>query len=69
MQGFKVILQQWFNAVTIAVVDPAFDPFVLLELPMVTDVKSVLCVDGEVRRPVLRHPHVRSSNRPHTEVG
>jgi hypothetical protein len=52
MDGFKVILQsKWFNAVTIAVVDTAFDPFSLLELPMVTDVKSVLCVDGEVREP------------------
>ena len=57
MQGFKVILQsKWFNAVTIAVVDPAFDPFVLLELPMVTDVKSVLCVDGEVREPDASAP-------------
>ena len=33
MDGFKVILQsKWFNAVTIAVVDTAFDPFALLEL-------------------------------------
>ena len=57
MDGFKVILKsKWFNAVTIAVVDPAFDPFVLLELPMVTDVKSVLCVDGEVREPDASAP-------------
>ncbi|MGB1122289.1 MAG: hypothetical protein ACPG08_02105, partial [Flavobacteriales bacterium] len=52
MDGFKVILQsKWFNAVTIAVVDTAFDPFALLELPMVTDVKSVLGIDGEIREP------------------
>lgn len=57
MDGFKVILQsKWFNAVTIAVVDPAFDPFALLELPMVTDVKSVLGIDGEVREPAAVEP-------------
>ena len=57
MDGFKVILQsKWFNAVTIAVVDTAFDPYALLELPMVTDVKSVLCVDGEVREPAAAAP-------------
>lgn len=57
MDGFKVILQsKWFNAVTIAVVDAAFDPYALLELPMVTDVKSVLCVDGEVREPAAAAP-------------
>ena len=52
LDGFKVILQsKWFNAITIAVVDSTFDPFSLLEWPMVTDVKSVLCVDGDVREP------------------
>ena len=57
MDGFKVILHsKWFNAVTIAVVDTAFDPYALLELPMVTDVKSVLCVDGEVREPAAAAP-------------
>ncbi len=57
MDGFKVILHsKWFNAVTIAVVDTAFDPYALLELPMVTDVKSVLCVDGEVREPDAAAP-------------
>ena len=57
MQGIKVILQsKWFNAVTIAVVDTAFDPYALLELPMVNDVKSVLCVDGEVREPAAAAP-------------
>lgn len=57
MDGFKVILHsKWFNAVTIAVVDTAFNPYALLELPMVTDVKSVLCVDGEVREPTAAAP-------------
>ena len=57
MDGFKVILHsKWFNAVTIAVVDTAFNPYALLELPMVTDVKSVLCVDGEVREPAAAAP-------------
>jgi hypothetical protein len=57
MQGIKVILQsKWFNAVTVAVVDSAFDPFTLLELPMVTSVKSVQCVEGDIREPALAAP-------------
>jgi len=57
MDGFKVILQsKWFNAVTIAVVDTAFNPFALLELPMVTDVKGVIGVDGDVREPAAAAP-------------
>ena len=52
MDGFKVILKsKWFNAVTIALTDSAFDPMTLLELPMVTAVKNVQQVSGDVREP------------------
>ncbi len=57
MQGFKVILQsKWFNAATIAVIDSGFDPFALLELPMVTSVKSVQCIEGATRTPLIENP-------------
>jgi subtilisin family serine protease len=64
MEGFKVILHsKWFNAVTIAVVDTAFDPFSLLELPIVTDVKSVVGMDGDIREPAAAAP-ARTSVEP-----
>ena len=57
MEGFKVILKsKWFNAVTIAVVDSAFDPFTLLALPMVSAVKSVQCIQGDMREPIVVEP-------------
>lgn len=53
MSAFKVILQsKWFNAVTIALVDTTFDPNTLLDLPMVTDIKSVLAIEGDHREPI-----------------
>ncbi len=52
ISAFKVILKsKWFNAVTIALVDTTFDPLTLLELPMVTDIKSVLAIEGDYREP------------------
>ncbi|MBO75072.1 MAG: serine protease [Flavobacteriales bacterium] len=57
MEGFRVILKsKWFNAVTIAVVDSAFDPYTLLALPMVNAVKSVQCIQGDIREPVVLEP-------------
>lgn len=52
MSEFKVILQsKWFNAVTISLVDTLFDPQTLLELPTVTNIKSVLAIEGDYREP------------------
>lgn len=53
MSAFKVILRsKWFNAVTIALVDTAFDPNSLLDLPMVTAIKSVLAIESDHTEPV-----------------
>lgn len=64
MDGFKVILKsKWFNAVTIAVTDSAFDPMTLLELPMVTAVKNVQHVSGDAREPGAVPPERESIER------
>lgn len=53
MSAFKVILRsKWFNAVTIALADTTFDPNTLLDLPMVTDIKSVLAIESDHREPI-----------------
>ena len=51
-----ILQSKWFNAVTIAVIDTTFDPFALLELPMVTTIKSVQCIEGDLREPLAAEP-------------